>query len=370
MEVVCLPHSPSSSQMQTLVSHFVNHLSPSVRFVKHYSFFFIILEVPNTALQQLNTPLEKLVSIILRGQGLVIEILVLELAVDVVTNKMALSVMSVHEHHLLQVIAQIFIQKGVDVEVLPFFKGVCLPHSPSSSQTQTLVSHFVNHLSPSVRFVKHYSFFFIILEVPNTALQQLNTPLEKLVSIILRGQGLVIEILVLELAIDVVTNRMALSVMSVHEHHLLQVIAQIFIQKGVDVEVLPPSESVWSSCALTNLRRMTSVLSSFKRGTPQMETSSNSSFRSFFSSSMEFFSESETLLLFGSAGTVYPEGTHFLIPWFKRPVIYDIRARPHLVESTSGSRDLQMYMFEQYFLEVQQSNILVEWYCSSKTRGG
>ncbi|KAG5138014.1 hypothetical protein JHK82_022745 [Glycine max] len=39
---------------------------------------------------------------------------------------------------------------------------------------------------------------------------------------------------------------------------------------------------------------------------------------------------------------VYPEGTHFLIPWFKRPVIYDIRARPHLVESTSGSRDLQM----------------------------
>ena len=39
---------------------------------------------------------------------------------------------------------------------------------------------------------------------------------------------------------------------------------------------------------------------------------------------------------------VYPEGTHFLIPWFKWPVIYDIRARPHLVESTSGSRDLQM----------------------------
>lgn len=39
---------------------------------------------------------------------------------------------------------------------------------------------------------------------------------------------------------------------------------------------------------------------------------------------------------------VYPEGTHFIIPWFERPVIYDVRARPHLVESTSGSRDLQM----------------------------
>ena len=41
---------------------------------------------------------------------------------------------------------------------------------------------------------------------------------------------------------------------------------------------------------------------------------------------------------------VYPEGTHFIIPWFEKPVIYDVRAWPHLVlvESTSGSRDLQM----------------------------
>lgn len=39
---------------------------------------------------------------------------------------------------------------------------------------------------------------------------------------------------------------------------------------------------------------------------------------------------------------VYPEGTHLLIPFFERPIIYDVRARPHLVESTSGSRDLQM----------------------------
>ncbi|KAL2249362.1 UNVERIFIED_CONTAM: Prohibitin-1, mitochondrial [Sesamum indicum] len=44
----------------------------------------------------------------------------------------------------------------------------------------------------------------------------------------------------------------------------------------------------------------------------------------------------------GIKDKVYPEGTHFMIPWFERPVIYDVRARPHLVESTSGSRDLQM----------------------------
>ncbi|VFQ84101.1 unnamed protein product [Cuscuta campestris] len=39
---------------------------------------------------------------------------------------------------------------------------------------------------------------------------------------------------------------------------------------------------------------------------------------------------------------VYPEGTHLMIPWVERPIIYDVRAKPNLVESTSGSRDLQM----------------------------
>ncbi|KAI6673038.1 hypothetical protein NL676_000944 [Syzygium grande] len=46
--------------------------------------------------------------------------------------------------------------------------------------------------------------------------------------------------------------------------------------------------------------------------------------------------------LVGVKDEVYPEGTHLMIPWFERPVIYDVRARPHLIESTSGSRDLQM----------------------------
>lgn len=46
--------------------------------------------------------------------------------------------------------------------------------------------------------------------------------------------------------------------------------------------------------------------------------------------------------LVGVKDKVYPEGTHVVIPWLERPIIYDVRARPHLVESTSGSRDLQM----------------------------
>merc|ERR1711997_430310 len=35
------------------------------------------------------------------------------------------------------------------------------------------------------------------------------------------------------------------------------------------------------------------------------------------------------------------EGTHFMIPWVQRPIIYDIRARPKNVPSITGSKDLQ-----------------------------
>ena len=31
-----------------------------------------------------------------------------------------------------------------------------------------------------------------------------------------------------------------------------------------------------------------------------------------------------------------------MVPWFERPIIYDVRARPSLSQSTSGSKDLQM----------------------------
>jgi hypothetical protein len=31
-----------------------------------------------------------------------------------------------------------------------------------------------------------------------------------------------------------------------------------------------------------------------------------------------------------------------MVPWFERPVIFDVRARPSLIQSQSGSRDLQM----------------------------
>ena len=38
---------------------------------------------------------------------------------------------------------------------------------------------------------------------------------------------------------------------------------------------------------------------------------------------------------------VIGEGTHFMIPWVMRPIIYDIRARPKNVPTITGSKDLQ-----------------------------
>mmetsp|Transcript_15753 Transcript_15753/g.54696 ORF Transcript_15753/g.54696 Transcript_15753/m.54696 type:complete len:302 (-) Transcript_15753:180-1085(-) len=44
----------------------------------------------------------------------------------------------------------------------------------------------------------------------------------------------------------------------------------------------------------------------------------------------------------GVKDRVYEEGTHFMLPWFDRPIIYDVRTRPRVIQSLTGSRDLQM----------------------------
>ncbi|CAN8267619.1 unnamed protein product [Cochlearia groenlandica] len=43
----------------------------------------------------------------------------------------------------------------------------------------------------------------------------------------------------------------------------------------------------------------------------------------------------------GIKDKIYPEGTHFMIPWVERPIIYDVRALPYEVNSDTGSHDLQ-----------------------------
>uniref|UniRef100_A0A0G4HNS1 Prohibitin n=1 Tax=Chromera velia CCMP2878 TaxID=1169474 RepID=A0A0G4HNS1_9ALVE len=43
----------------------------------------------------------------------------------------------------------------------------------------------------------------------------------------------------------------------------------------------------------------------------------------------------------GVSDKVVGEGTHFMVPWFQKPFIYDIRARPKTISTTTGTRDLQ-----------------------------
>ena len=40
----------------------------------------------------------------------------------------------------------------------------------------------------------------------------------------------------------------------------------------------------------------------------------------------------------GVKDDIVGEGTHFLIPWVQRPIIYDIRSRPRTVPTVTGSK--------------------------------
>merc|ERR1711942_222010 len=43
----------------------------------------------------------------------------------------------------------------------------------------------------------------------------------------------------------------------------------------------------------------------------------------------------------GVRQSVIGEGTHFIIPWVQKPVIYDIRSKPRNIPVMTGSKDLQ-----------------------------
>lgn len=46
--------------------------------------------------------------------------------------------------------------------------------------------------------------------------------------------------------------------------------------------------------------------------------------------------------LSGVQEKVVNEGTHFLIPWLQKAIIYDVRTKPRNISTTTGSKDLQM----------------------------
>ncbi|KEF55135.1 prohibitin-1 [Exophiala aquamarina CBS 119918] len=46
--------------------------------------------------------------------------------------------------------------------------------------------------------------------------------------------------------------------------------------------------------------------------------------------------------LSGVQEQVVNEGTHFLIPWLQKAIVYDVRTKPRNISTTTGSKDLQM----------------------------
>lgn len=66
----------------------------------------------------------------------------------------------------------------------------------------------------------------------------------------------------------------------------------------------------------------------------------------------------------GVGASTYKEGVHFLAPWFERPIIFDVRARPHSLSSLTGSKDLQMVNISLRVLSKPNSSNLPDIYRS------
>lgn len=66
--------------------------------------------------------------------------------------------------------------------------------------------------------------------------------------------------------------------------------------------------------------------------------------------------------LSGVGETPYREGVHFRLPWIERPIIFDVRARPHTMTSLTGSKDLQMVNISLRALAKPDSNRLPQIY--------
>lgn len=64
----------------------------------------------------------------------------------------------------------------------------------------------------------------------------------------------------------------------------------------------------------------------------------------------------------GMGNKVYGEGTHFLFPWLERAIIYDVRTRPRILMSLTGSRDLQMVNITCRVLSRPDEKKLTELY--------
>jgi prohibitin 1 len=70
----------------------------------------------------------------------------------------------------------------------------------------------------------------------------------------------------------------------------------------------------------------------------------------------------------GVKETVVNEGTHFLIPWLQRSIIYDVRTRPRNISTTTGSKDLQMVTLTLRVLHRPEVQMLPKIYQVGSSR--
>ncbi|KAJ9156701.1 Prohibitin complex subunit [Pleurostoma richardsiae] len=69
----------------------------------------------------------------------------------------------------------------------------------------------------------------------------------------------------------------------------------------------------------------------------------------------------------GVKETVVNEGTHFLVPWLQRSIIFDVRTKPRNIATTTGSKDLQMVSLTLRVLHRPQVQALPKIYQSLGT---
>ncbi|KAL6715576.1 Prohibitin-1, subunit of the prohibitin complex (Phb1p-Phb2p) [Lecanora helva] len=68
--------------------------------------------------------------------------------------------------------------------------------------------------------------------------------------------------------------------------------------------------------------------------------------------------------LSGVKDSVVNEGTHFLVPWLQKSIIYDVRTKPRNISTTTGSKDLQMVSLTLRVLHRPEVKMLPKIYQS------
>ena len=66
--------------------------------------------------------------------------------------------------------------------------------------------------------------------------------------------------------------------------------------------------------------------------------------------------------LSGVKEKVISEGTHFLVPWLQKAIIYDVRTKPRNISTTTGSKDLQMVSLTLRVLHRPEVTLLPKIY--------